>query len=172
MDITLELKKKLNDKEAKEVAIINYQNLVQNGGTLHYPINYVYYDMSVLAKHDGKVIGYTYLARDSYQSQETGKHKALLYVMQVAVDNEYKHQGVGKAMYGYIHRHMKGYSSLEADVNADNTVSQKFHHSCGFIKFDDDIDRNRYIMLVDKRVSLTLAQAKVETVSLEKSMKR
>ena len=116
--------KKLDSTEEREVARINDENYIDNGGQLRcYGV--LPYDYALLAKCGTKVIGYALVAK-------TGLLLNSVYVMQVAVDNHYKHMGVGKALYSFLGQHSKGFDYITSNVHVGNTASENFHKKMGF----------------------------------------
>ena len=130
MKIKIECVKNLSSAEAEEILKINHDNLYVNGGQLHYA-GILNHKFAVLAKIDGKVVGYTLLYPGFLVKKD-------LYVMQVAVDKNYQHLGIGSKMYKYAYEHSKEYSVLTANVNENNNISQNFHLKMGFIKYGNN----------------------------------
>lgn len=161
LNCTIEIKKIIDEDEAKKVLEINKSNLVKNGGQLHYE-GILEHDFIVLVKYQDVVVGYTLL----YSSFLI---KGDLYVMQVAVDNNFKHLGIGSKMYSYIYKHLKNYKFFTANVNPDNTVSKDFHKKCGF----EVLGRNNlgliYAKQVKKNVKLDLSSANKECFVIKKT---
>lgn len=123
-EFSLVLKTRMTRQEANRVLEINQENLDRNGGQLHYEgiLSHTY---ALLAKHKEDVVGYMLLEEDFIMHGD-------IYAMQVAIDNRYKHLGIGSKMYEYAYNHAKGYKIFTASVNPDNIVSQKFHEKNGF----------------------------------------
>ena len=123
-EFSLVLKTRMTRQEANRVLEINQENLDRNGGQLHYEgiLSHTY---ALLAKFRGEVVGYTLLEEDFIFNGD-------IYAMQVAIDNRFKHIGLGSKMYEYAYNHAKGYKIFTASVNPDNIVSQKFHEKNGF----------------------------------------
>ena len=169
MNITLEMKRKLTPEEYKQAKKINEENLVERGGQLRYPLDYIPYELAVLAKEKDKVIGYTFLLleRNYDQGGAVG-----LYVNQVAVAKKYAHQGVGSAMYQYTYDHMKGFHELVANAHATNKVSQAFHLKFGFQSRGTDALGYLYVKPVTKEVTKSIAEATKETVELGMKVRR
>ena len=123
-DFSLELKEIMTEEECGRVLEINQENLDRNGGQLHYEgiLSHTY---ALLAKHKDDVVGYMLLEEDFIMRGD-------IYAMQVAIDNRYKHLGIGSKMCEYAYAHAKGYRFFTASVNENNTVSQKYHEKNGF----------------------------------------
>ena len=112
---------------AQQVLKINKENLIENGGSLKFD-GILPHDYVVVAKSGDKIIGYTLLAENFFLKND-------IYIMQVAVDNNYKHKGIGSAMYDFIFKHAKGYKYVAANVGEQNKISYKFHKKLGFEDF-------------------------------------
>ena len=129
VECNIECKKFLKKQEIADVLSVNEENLIVNGGNLKCR-GLLYYDYSILVKLKDKVIGYTLLAENCLLDNS-------IYVMQVAVANGYKHQGIGSAMYDYVKKYAKNYEYFTANVQPFNTSSLNFHHKQGFKEFGE-----------------------------------
>ena len=157
---TIEAKKTLTKAEAKSVLEINKSNLAKNGGSLHYE-GILQHNYVVLAKNQDKVIAYTLLKEAFFRPDD-------IYVMQVAVDNNFKASGVGSQMYNYIYKHLSGYKFFTASVNQENIISQKFHKKCGFQAVGENNLGLICVRPVEPDATSTLSSAKQERFNFNK----
>ena len=160
-ELTIEIKKRIDEEEKKRILEINESNLVINGGQLHYK-GILQHDFVVLVKCQQVVVGYALL-------KETFLAKDDIYVMQVAVDNDFKHLGIGTKIYDYTYNYLKGYKYFTANVNPDNIISQDFHNKCGFKLIGENNLGFVYVKNVEKNVKLELSDAKKESFKINKS---
>ena len=140
--------------EKKRILEINRDTLAKNGGTLHYE-GILQHNYAVLVKYKHSVIGYTLLA-ESFLCDDD------IYVMQIAVDNKFKHLGIGSKMYDYTYNHLKNYKVFTANVNINNKISQDFHNKCGFILIGENNLGLIYLKQVKRDVTLDLTSAQKE----------
>ena len=155
MKIKFIIKEELSKKEAASIMRICEENHYDNGGTLHFKALELPCKWTVLAKHDGKVVGYAVLYPEVLEKND-------VYVMQVAIDKNYQHLGIGTMLYDYAYRHCKGYSFFTSNVNEQNFVSQAFHEKMGMRKFGIDEDGFMYKKEVGKDVKESFEDAKPE----------
>ena len=160
LNYTIEIKKKIDEGEKKRILEINETNLVINGGKLHYK-GILEHDFVVLVKHQKVVVGYALL-------KEAFLAKNDIYVMQVAVDNDFKNLGIGSKIYNYTYNHLKGYKYFTANVNSDNKISQDFHKKCGFELIGENNLGLVYVKQVEKNVKLELSDANKESFKINK----
>ena len=161
LNCSIEIKKNLDENEKKRVLEINKSNLAKNGGQLHYE-GILNHDFVVLVKHQGVVVAYSLLT-ESFLTKDD------LYVMQIAVDNNFKHLGIGAKMYNYTYNHLKDYRYFTANVNASNKISQAFHKKCGFNLVGVNNLGLIYVKPVEKTVALGLSDANKESFDIKKS---
>lgn len=156
LNCTIEIKNCLNiDKdEKKRILEINRDNLAKNGGTLHYE-GILQHNYAVLVKYKHSVIGYTLLA-ESFLCDDD------IYVMQVAIDNNFKHLGIGTNMYDYAYKHLKNYKYFTANVNPDNKISKNFHKKCGFKLIGENNLGLVYLKTIENVVELDFTSAQKE----------
>lgn len=155
MDYTLEIVDRMSLEEMKGVLKVNKENLYVNGGTLHYD-GILRHDYAVLAKSGERVIAYTLLCESFITKKD-------MYVMQVAVANDYKNAGIGSQMYKYIYNHLKGYKLFTANVNPKNTASKAFHAKNNFELTGRNGLGLLYIRKVRRDAKLRPSAAKKET---------
>lgn len=160
LNCTIEIKRKLEEDERKRVLEINESNLVINGGQLHYK-GILQHDFVVLVKHQEVVVGYS-LLKEAFLAQND------IYVMQVAVDDSFKHLGIGSKMYNYTYNYLKDYKYFTANVNPDNKISQDFHQKCGFEVIGENNLGLVYVRPVERDVKLGLSDAKKESFQINK----
>ena len=135
----------------KEIKRINSENLIVNGGTLKHE-GLLPYDYVLIAIHENKIIGYA-LLKENFLCQND------IYVMQVAVDKNFQHQGVGSSLYEYAYHYSKGYDYFTASVDKKNPVSQHFHEKCGFCKTDETNLGYNYVKPVTEEVKKSFLDA-------------
>lgn len=142
-DFSLEIKRVMTEEECGRVLEINQENLDRNGGQLHYEgiLSHTY---ALLAKHKENVVGYMLLEEDFF-------FKGDIYAMQVAIDDRYKHLGIGSKMYEYAYAHAKGYKVFTASVNENNTVSQRYHEKNGFEAVEKNDLGLLYLRLINRK---------------------
>lgn len=157
-ECTIEVKKILNKQEAKRVLKINKTNLVENGGTLHFK-GILEHDFVVLVKYKQSIIGYTLLNKSFLYDDD-------IYVEQVAIDNKFKHLGIGTKMYNYIYKHLKNYKKFTANVNINNKISQDFHSKCGFELSGENEYGLTYVKQVNNDVLMDLSSAQQEIFNI------
>ena len=157
-EYTIEAKKKMSKEEIKNVLEINKSNLAKNGGFLHYE-GILQHDYVVLVKYQDEVVAYALLKEAFLRPDD-------IYVMQVAVDNNFKSFGVGSQMYNYIYKHLKGYRFFTANVNPENTISQNFHKKCGF----EVVGKNNlglvFVRSIKQDAELTISSAQKEVLNI------
>lgn len=144
--------KRLSENEKKQVIKINLDNQVENGGQLHYK-GILQHDFVVLAKLNHRVVGYVLLYKGFLDARD-------IYVMQVAIDKQYQHCGIGSKMYDYVYNHSKGFEVVTANVNHSNIVSQKFHEKNGFTCCEENNLGLVYAKVVEKYIDKTFEDAK------------
>ena len=160
LNCSIEIKKKIDKDEKKRILEINESNLVTNGGQLHYK-GILQHDFVVLVKHQEVVVGYA-LLKEAFLAEND------IYVMQVAVDNGFKHLGIGTKMYNYTYNYLKRYKYFTANVNPNNKVSQDFHEKCGFKIIGENNLGLVYVKQVEKDVKLGLNAANKESFKINK----
>ena len=151
--------KNLNSSDKQQVLKINIENNVKNGGQLHYA-GILQHDFVVLAKIANKVVGYA-LLKSSFLADDD------LYVMQVAVDKNLQHLGIGSKLYEYAYKYSKGFPYLTANVNEANGISQGFHKKMGFRHCGYNNLGMIYVRPITKEVINTLDDAKPESFDIE-----
>lgn len=154
-EITLEIKNSLNAEEREQVLKINKSNLIKNGGQLRIE-GILAHDYVVLAKFREQVIGYT-LLKENFLFHDD------VYVMQIAMDNNFKGLGIGTKMYQYTYKHLEGYKLFTANVNPDNKISEKLHEKCGFENCGSNSLGIIFARKVKKDAKLHLYSAEKET---------
>ena len=152
---TIEAKNTLDENEEKRVLEINKSNLAKNGGELHYE-GILDHDIVVLVKYKQVVIGYALLKKAFLDEND-------IYVMQVAIDNNFKHLGIGTNMYDYAYKHLKNYKYFTANVNPDNKISKNFHKKCGFKLIGENNLGLVYLKTIENVVKLDFTSAQKET---------
>lgn len=103
-------------------------NLVSNGGTLHFQFLTYQSDCIVIAQESSSVIGFNALEINSNMG---------FYVKQIAVRKDYQRKGIGTTLLS-IGKEMADKLSLPvyAHVREYNIGSQKTFEKCGFEKED------------------------------------
>ena len=161
-DLIIECSQNLNEDEKAQVLNINTQNLVANGGQLHYK-GILEHKYAILAKINNKVIGYALLMPKVFSNND-------LYIMQVAIDKKYQHNAIGSILYEYAYEHSKGYEYLTANANEKNMVSRKFHNKMGFESIGNDSDGIIYAKPISKDITKTFDDAKPVRLKLKEEL--
>jgi aminoglycoside 6'-N-acetyltransferase I len=89
----------------------------------------------VLYQKDNKYTGYMHLSvRSDYVNGADTSPVAFVEAIYVLTD--YRKQGIGKEFieYAEMYAKQKGISQFASDCFIDNTASENFHKSCGFIE--------------------------------------
>lgn len=109
-------------KKCQKIILKNY-----NEGTL--PLhNYLQDKLNnneilVIAENGENILGFTLLRKQFLE----------LYIILVAVDPDFKRQGIATELYNYIIEHSKGNIALLAEVRWNNIKSRNFHYKMGFL---------------------------------------
>ena len=92
-------------------------------------------EIGLLYQTDGQYVGFMHLSirNDYVNGTDTSP---VLYVEALYVLPEYRAQGIGKEFIKYAEEYAKqrGITQLASDCFIDNTLSENFHKSCGFIE--------------------------------------
>ena len=120
---------KLNQKDKNQILKINSENLYKNGGMLENE-GILPYDYIVVARLNEDIIAYCYLRKNFDKEKD-------MYVPQIAIGKDYQGYGIGKKIYEYVFKHLKGFDSISCHIRIYNPESKSFHESCGFsVKLD------------------------------------
>ena len=96
-------------------------------------LSHIHNDEIIVAIRDNQVVGVLiYLTR-----MITGGpviDRKVLFIDSMAVDEEYRGQGIGHQLFDYIQKvcYEKDYDGIELQVNAMNTSAKKMYESYGF----------------------------------------
>ena len=151
-------------KVVEECEKLALQNHRRNGGTLRcLGLVESYADYLVYAVKDNKIVGFVAVTKDWM-----GKND--LYLMQSAIDNNYKGQRIAPTMYDYILKHSKGYDYVTAHIMNYNTNSQKSLNRNYKFNEVDACDTEKFYYITPDEIK---QQAKVsELLSLKKTEKQ
>ena len=86
-----------------------------------------------IAEDNGMTAGVMILEHRHIENQ-AHLTKDILFVDTMAVDEKYRHKGIGHAFFNYVKdiKHQKGYDSIELQVNARNVDAMKMYAGYGF----------------------------------------
>ena len=92
-------------------------------------------ETGLLYEKDGKYAGYMHLSVRSDYVNGTDT-SPVVFVEAIYVLPEYRKHGIGREFIEYAERFAqeKGITQLASDCFIDNTMSEAFHKSCGFIE--------------------------------------
>ncbi len=78
----------------------------------------------VCAVKDDKVLGFIQLSEAWVPNS--------LYIAFLAVDKDYRREGIATALLEYVIHHSKGYKNLNIETSEANTIADKLYQSIGF----------------------------------------
>ena len=80
-----------------------------------------------------QIVGYVVVYINTYPKAYF-KHNKRAFIGSIGVDENFRGQGVGKALLTGVEKEVKkcGISVIEIDVYTFNQVAEKLYHSCGF----------------------------------------
>lgn len=86
-----------------------------------------------VAEYDGMTAGVMILEHRHIENP-THVTKDTLFVDTMAIEEKYRHKGIGHAFFNYVKaiRRQKGYDSIELQVNARNEDAMKMYADYGF----------------------------------------
>ena len=92
-------------------------------------------EMGFLYEQEGKIVAYMHLAirHDYVNGTETSP---VVFLEAIYVLPEYRKRNIGRELVTYAEdfARQKGVRQLASDCLLDNTASERFHKSCGFIE--------------------------------------
>lgn len=109
---------------------------------------------------DPKIVGFC-----AFEEGKAKTGKKVLHVLQIAVDTNSTHMGVGKAMLKYLEEHSKGFDAILSEVNRHNIASICLFGGQDYLKSKNTNSHNQHIMYkntdnIEGRKKLNLAPQK------------
>ena len=112
---------------ARKCEQIAKENLIQNGGELHFSKTVYECDEIYYLTINETIIGYAAI-KYGYRLKDDA------YVMQIAIKKQYQAKGYGTAIYNYLKKEIKHCKYITCDIKNENIKSINFHLKNGFIK--------------------------------------
>jgi len=88
----------------------------------------------LVAVADEKVVGYVIAEKMMYREPPGSKMKRSAHLLNIAVDPEFRHRGIGKALMETITTYLRGegVNGIWLEVRASNLVARSFYSRMGF----------------------------------------
>jgi len=125
-----------NLKEWTQLALLLFpESSFEEEVSLHKKILASKNEVGLLYQQGGRYLGFMNLCirNDYVNGTDTSP---VLFVEAIYVLPDYRHQGIGKEFIQYAEKYAKdrGITQIASDCYIDNSLSERFHRSCGFIE--------------------------------------